>query len=214
MRNVDLHMQSSQTLCRVWIVTLSDQTQMGFTDHDRILVFQNIKCSPQSGFTPGETDARLGFSVNTGSIMGVLDAVILSVDDIRNGRFDNARIESYRVDWTDVSHFVQLGTGYMGEIRQKGAAFEAEWLGEGSRLERSTGRVFARICDAEFGDARCGLDPESFPEGTACSRTFEACQNQFSNTVNFRGFPYLIGDDAMVAGPKEGEPRDGGSRYV
>ena len=130
----------------------------------------------------------------------------------RQAGLDGARIESFRVNWTNTAEYVPMASGYVGDIRQQGGVYEAEWLGEASRLERSTGRVFARLCDAEFGDARCGLDPDDFPEGTACPRTFDAC-GQFGNRINFRGFPYLLGDDALIAAPQEGEVRDGGSRY-
>lgn len=214
MRDVSEEILESQTLCWVWILTLKDNSKLGFTNHDKVLNFKNIQCYPQSGFVPGETDANLGFSVNTCAVQGVLEGEIISPDHIHDGRFEQAQIDVYRVDWTDVFYFVHISTGYLGEIKQKGASFEAEWLGEARRLERSTGRVFARLCDADFGDSRCGLNVENFPDGTTCPRTFTACRDQFANSLNFRGFPYLIGDDALVAGPKEGEPRDGGSRYV
>ena len=213
MRNVSPELIDNQTLCWVWMMSLKDSSVLGFTNHDKVLNFLTIQCNPQSGFTPGEIDANLGFSINNGAVQGALDGDIINADDMRNGRFDGAKIETYRVDWQKISNYVHVSTGYIGEIRHKGAVFEAEWLGEGSRFERSAGRVFGRICDAEFGDARCGLDPESYPQGATCPRTFAACRDRFSNALNFRGFPYLIGDDALVAVPKEGELRDGGSRY-
>lgn len=213
MRELGEQLIESQSLCWVWILLLSDGSKLGFTDHDNTLNFIEISCQPQSGFTQGEIDTNLDFSANNGAVQGVLNSDFISPVDIRNGRFEGAQIETYRVDWNKTSNYAHISTGYIGEIRQKGAVFEAEWLGLSTQLERSTGRVFGRVCDAEFGDTRCGLNVANYPEGTLCPRTFSACRDQFSNTINFRGFPYLIGDDALIAGPKEGEPRDGGSRY-
>ena len=90
--------------------------------------------------------------------------------------------------------------------------FEVEMIGRTAQLDRTTGRVFSGYCDAEFGDIRCGLNVEDFPEGTVCQRTYAACEG-FANKLNFRGFPYLLGDDALTRGPQEGELLDGGSRY-
>jgi len=53
----------------------------------------------------------------------------------------------------------------------------------------------------------------NFPSGTVCPRSFSACRDRFNNALNFRGFPYLLGDDALTAAPRESEIRDGGSRY-
>lgn len=99
-------------------------------------------------------------------------------------------------------------------IRQRGQAFEAEWTGEAAKLNRSFGRVYSKICDAEFGDERCGLNAADFPDGTSCPRSLEACREQFDNVMNYRGFPYLLGDDALQAAPQITERRDGSSRYI
>lgn len=213
MRDIPQTLEGCKTLCRVWVLTLQDETRLGFSDHDRPLSFGGVVCKPASGFTPETANAALGFDVDNGTVRGVLDGIDIEPEDIRAGRYDSARLDHYRVDWTAPDQFVHMSTGLIGEIKQQGHAFEAEWLGEASVLERSTGRVFSRMCDAGFGDARCGVDVASFPEGTICPRTFSACRDQFSNSINFRGFPYLLGDDALVVAPLEGETRDGGSRF-
>ena len=91
-----------------------------------------------------------------------------------------------------------------------GEGFEADWLGQATLLDRSTGRLFSRRCDAEYGDARCGLTVEP---GQSCARTLEACRG-FGNVLNYRGFPYLLGDDVLQAGVHLTPSRDGGSRYA
>jgi len=95
-----------------------------------------------------------------------------------------------------------------------GDRFTVELSGQGAQLSRTQGRVFSRMCDARLGDARCGLSIDDFPSHTQCPRTFTACRDIFGNSVNFRGFPYLIGDDAMQSGPDGSPALDGGSRYA
>lgn len=47
-----------------------------------------------------------------------------------------------------------------------------------------------------------------------CDKRLETCRDKFSNTLNFRGFPFMPGDDAVQAGPVAGAPLDGSSRWT
>ena len=200
-------------LCWLWRITRKDGTVLGFTDHDLNIEIDGINYEGSSGLTPSEVDRRLGFSIDNGAMQGALHSDKISADDIKNGLYENAVIDCFRVNWKDSSQRVHMSTGRLGSIRQKGEAFEAEWVGESIALGRSVGRVFSKPCDAEFGDARCGLNATDFPDGTICPRTLTACRDQFGNVLNYRGFPYLLGDDALQAAPQTGERRDGSSRY-
>lgn len=162
---------------------------------------------------PSETDQRLGFAPDNGAVQGVFESERITAADIKSGLYENAAIESYRANWRSPDQAVHMASGRLGTIRQTGKTFEAEWTGQSVLLDRSVGRVFSKLCDAEFGDARCGLNASDFPDGTFCPRSYEACHNQFNNGVNFRGFPFLLGDDALQAAPQIGERRDGSSRY-
>lgn len=44
-----------------------------------------------------------------------------------------------------------------------------------------------------------------------CDKRIETCRSKFSNTLNFRGFPSIPGDDWLVSYPKSGGDNDGGS---
>ena len=218
MRNLSIDLQnhlagSATTLCWLWRITRTDGVIFGFTNHDRSLEIEGLNYEGSSGLTPSEVDSRLGFSIDNGAVQGALTSEKISAEDIKNALYENAVIESFRVNWKDTSQIVPMAKGRLGSIRQKGDAFEAEWTGESVLLDRSVGRVFSKICDAEFGDVRCGLNAADFPDGTTCPRTLTACRDQFDNVLNYRGFPYLLGDDALQAAPQVGERRDGSSRY-
>jgi len=205
--------QSTTTLCWLWRITRTDGEIFGFTDHDRNLEIDGINYEASSGLTPSEVDRRIGFSIDNGAVQGSLTSKQISAEDIKTGLYENAVIECARVNWNDTSQIVAMSKGRLGSIRQKGEAFEAEWVGESILLDRSVGRVFSKTCDAEFGDERCGLNAADFPQGTTCPRTLIACRDQYDNILNYRGFPFLLGDDALQAAPQIGERRDGSSRY-
>lgn len=45
-----------------------------------------------------------------------------------------------------------------------------------------------------------------------CDKRFATCRAKFANAENFRGFPHMPGDDALLAGVDPAQPMDGGSR--
>ncbi|WP_371396203.1 DUF2163 domain-containing protein [Fretibacter rubidus] len=212
---VKQHLESgATTLCTIWTLTLRNGTVMGFTDHDRNFRIKGVDYFAETGLSGGAVDSRLGFAVDNGSVQGVFRDDRITATDIDAGLYAGARLDTARVNWADLSQRLKISTGFIGEITRQGDSFTFEWLGESARLDRATGRVFSVQCDADFGDARCGLNADSFPTGTTCPRSFSACHNQFGNSRNFRGFPFLIGDDALTAAPRETDSRDGGSRYT
>ena len=46
----------------------------------------------------------------------------------------------------------------LSEVARRGEAFSAELVSLKADLERPIGRVFARTCDEDVGDARCGVN--------------------------------------------------------
>lgn len=54
---------------------------------------------------------------------------------------------------------------------------------------------------------------DGFAVTPGCDKTFSTCRTRFSNAVNFRGFPYMPGNDAVLAAPAANQVLDGGSRY-
>ena len=51
-----------------------------------------------------------------------------------------------------------MRSGSLGEVRRSGAAFTAEVRGLAHYLQQPKGRLFQSGCDADLGDARCGID--------------------------------------------------------
>jgi uncharacterized phage protein (TIGR02218 family) len=53
---------------------------------------------------------------------------------------------------------------------------------------------------------------DTFAVTAGCDKRFPTCRDRFNNTVNFRGFPHIPGNDFVVSYPNAGEPGlDGGS---
>lgn len=145
-------------LAWVWILTRRDGTRFGFTDHDQALTVNGVSCDPESGFESGNLRAEAGGSPAQGVVFGVFNSPAITEADLNAGLWDGARVHVYRVDWGDPDLNYRAFTGELGAMRASPEGFEAEVSGLSARLNRTLGRVFSRRCDAELGDARCGVD--------------------------------------------------------
>jgi len=146
------------TVCRCWRLTRRDGAVQGFTDHDENLSFDGTSFLAGTGFEGSELESRFGLAVTGTEIHGALSDESLNEAGLAAGHYDDAKVELYLVNWSDVAERLLMRSGHLGEVRREGGAFAAEVRGLSARLNEERGRVFAATCDADLGDARCGID--------------------------------------------------------
>ncbi|SHL64960.1 DUF2163 domain-containing protein [Roseibium suaedae] len=149
------------TLALCWVVTRTDGVQCGFTDHDRPVSVSGVTCLPENGLEASARTSGPGFAAAAGDVAGALSGPALSEDELEAGLWDGAEVSVHLVDWSaGGSVSMALRRARIGEVSRKGAAFQAELRGLAHVLEARYGRVYSRSCDADLGDARCGVDLE------------------------------------------------------
>ena len=216
MRTLDLgfrtHIESgATTVATCWTITRTDEVVFGFTDHDRMLSFDGTDYLPM--LDGSEVPARLGPQVDTGEMIGVLRSDAISEDDIADGLFDGAEVETWRVNWRNVSQRVLLRRATIGEIVREDLQFRAELRSGQQALNRVRGRVYSPLCDAVVGDARCGVSPAHPDFALGCDRQLSTCRERFDNVANFRGFPHIPGNDFVLRYPRGGDEHGGGGLF-
>ena len=153
------HLDSgATTLAWCWRLTRRDGQRLGFTDHDRPLGFDGTTFEAATGFTASEVKDGLGLSVDSLDVSSALRSDSLNEADLAAGLFDDAHVEIFRVNWADTTQRVLMRAGSIGEVRRSDAAFTAEVRGLAHYLQQPRGRAYQRACDADLGDARCGVD--------------------------------------------------------
>jgi len=145
------------TLCHCWKVIRRDGTIMGFTDHDCDLVVNMVTYLANTGLDGTKIDHALGLSVGGMELSGALTADGLSADDLLNGKYDNATIEYWLVNWADVTQTLLLDLGSVGQVKRSEYGFVAEMRGLAHLFDQETGRIFQKSCSANLGDAKCGV---------------------------------------------------------
>ncbi|RMD47082.1 MAG: DUF2163 domain-containing protein [Alphaproteobacteria bacterium] len=145
-------------LARAWILRRGDGLELGFTDHDRPVVVAGVSCAPTSGFDAHALENRLGLAVDNSAVAGVIDSDVITEADIAAGLWDGAEVRLWLVPWEAPEQATLIWRGRLGELRRRGAAFEAELRGLSEPLNRPQGQVYSRLCRAVLGDAACGVD--------------------------------------------------------
>ncbi len=103
------------------------------------------------------------------------------------------------------------------------AAFASGWFA-GGRLVFTSGANAGRSMEVKRHTQPSGFElwqaisepiapGATFTVTPGCDRAFATCKAKFSNAANFRGFPFMPGNDAALAAVSSSTPLDGGSRY-
>ena len=190
-------------------LTARDGRLVAGTDHDQTVAFRGDTYEPGLALEASGLPLSTGVQPESAALAGRLDHEGLTASDLKAGVWTGARVDVYRVDWSGSGAGVWLWSGRLSEVGEGVSGFRAECLCLKADLERTIGRRFSRVCDAELGDGRCGVTPgEGVP--TSCNKRFSTCRDVFGNMDNFRGFPFMPGVDFVIAGPS-GSGNDGAS---
>lgn len=168
------HLQDDVTTLTVcWRVERSDGVLILGTEHDQdVHVTVNHTALDLTGvyvalagITGSDVRSTSDMSVDnmevTGAInQGDLQLVDLSAADIEAGLLDDATVTLFLVNWQapDDGQIV-LRSGNIGEIsRTAEGQYKTELRGLAQRLSQNIVRTYGSSCDAELGDARCGIE--------------------------------------------------------
>ena len=158
-QSLQSHLDSgTTTLAWCWRLTRNDGAVFGFTDHDLSLAFDGTTFEPESGFTASEIRSGSDLSVDAQEAEGVLTSATITETDILDGRWDNATVEIWRVNWADTASRALLRRGAIGQVRRGRLHFVAEMRSLAHVLGQTIGRTFQASCDAALGDVRCGVN--------------------------------------------------------
>jgi uncharacterized phage protein (TIGR02218 family) len=199
------HLDSgTTTLAWCWRIERADGVVFGFTDHDRPLEFGGVTYEPESGFAASEIRSGTDLAVDAQEAEGVLTSETITETDILDGRWDNAAVEVWRVNWSAVSQRVLMRRGAIGQVRRGKLAFVAEVRSLAHVLNQTVGRTFQYACDAELGDARCGVDLEDPAYKGTGSVVALTGDRSFTASADFAAGLFTLGRLTWTSGANAG----------
>jgi uncharacterized phage protein (TIGR02218 family) len=148
---------TATTLATCWILTRRDGVVLGFTDHDRPIVLDGVTCAAATGLAASEDVAAAGLSIGGLEVEGALDSAAIAPADIAAGLYDGATVAVYLVDWSAPADRLRIRSATLGEVVEADGVFRAELRSAAHALDQEHGRLYQHRCDADLGDARCGV---------------------------------------------------------
>lgn len=147
------------TLARCWKATLTNGTVVTATAHDRNIVFDSLTYLSTAAYTPSDVASGADMSPDNLELEGFLASPHIVASDVQTGLWDYAAVEDFEVNYADLTmgrNLIRSGT--LGEVSTGLAAFRAEMRGLMQAYSRRIVRLTQATCDADLGDARCGVD--------------------------------------------------------
>lgn len=183
--------RQTTTLATLVRVTLTDGTVLRFTDHDRDVTFGGNSYSATDGVGRSAVKNSSDLSIDNLDVEGLL-AVLVTIDDVRQGRFDFAAVRVSLVNWQDpdLHGEIVLREGTLGQVQLRDQAYQAEMRGKLQTLTRRRGRVaepacpvdlFSPLKDTLTGDSGCGLLAANFLETSEVASVTD--RRQFTGPV-------------------------------
>jgi uncharacterized phage protein (TIGR02218 family) len=147
------------TLAFCWKLLRRDGAALGFTSHDKDLIIGGLIYRASPGMIPSAIERSAGFNADAVELAGALTSDALTDDDLTSGRWDDAQLDVFAVNWEapDVDP-MPLVAGNLGAIDMKGRAFSAELKGATQQLDQVVIEETSPECRASLGDQKCRVD--------------------------------------------------------
>ena len=162
------HYQNDTTsIATCWKVTLqgSPAQVLGFTDHDRDIVFSGVTYIARTGFMPTAYDTQTKMAVDNLQAQGFIDSELITEQDLLNGVWDYAEIEIFQVNWKNLDNGREiLIRGNLGNISLERNKFEAELRGLANAFTQTRNKMYQPLCRVQFGSTECGVDLNEYTE--------------------------------------------------
>lgn len=155
----------ARKLSTCWLITLPDDTNIGFTDGDRPITIAGITYSPDGGFRRSDNDK----SVDNGADQIVIESYFstqITEQMVISGQLRGAKVFIFQVDPRnlptslddDPLTFNPVNRGRIVAVNRTDTGYTATIQGIHSWLSQRSGWQVAPICRNKFCDALCGLN--------------------------------------------------------
>ena len=213
MRQIDEDLQAhlagdATTTCHCWRLTRRDGVVLGFTDHDHDLSFDATVFLAASGFAASDWETISGLAAPSGDVAGALSSAAISESDIAAGKYDGAKVEQFLVNWNQPSQHSRLKVMEIGEITRTESDFRAELRSMAHKLGQTSGRIYSRRCDADFGDTRCGKTVADFRATGSVVAATDMSRATVSGLGAFAGGYFRYGILTFTGGVNNGVSAD------
>lgn len=146
-------------LASCWQIDRTDGVTLLFTDHDAILTINGVNFLPAGSFSASARQKTSGLNEHNLEIVGVLDSTAITHEDLRAGRYREAKVTEYVVDWKyPWIGIIATHVWWIGDTTFEDGKWSAAMTGITRWFSPAIGRIYGRICNWDLGDANCRFD--------------------------------------------------------
>lgn len=143
-------------LAKCWRITRKDGAVLRFVALDQPLEIQGYTYESVGGMYPTNSRKEGELKDANQDFLGVLSSDAITNDDLRAGRYRNAMVEEFAVNF----EAPELGRYYLhrfwiGEVKWTGTIWEAQTNGHARWLKQKVGGTWGRMCRYQFGEPKC-----------------------------------------------------------
>ncbi len=152
--------RQSHRLSRCWWIRRTDNFNLYLTDHDHELTLSDgVTYTPIGGLDATAIRKAGALEEQNFEARGVISSDAITYDDLRAGRYHEAEVNEYVVDWLyPWAGNLQHTLYWITETSFDGERWTAQVSGIPYWLRFATGSLLSRNCGADLGDDRCGVD--------------------------------------------------------
>lgn len=150
--------RAAGTFCYCWQIILQDGAIIGFTTHDEDIQVDDILYLGAPSLNAPVFDQNLGMNVDSFEALGVIDHAIITQEDLRAGRYHDAKVILTLRDWSEPNEEVELMRGQISFIQESKNGFQVEIRQITDQLSQKQGRFYSAMCDTHLGSERCGIN--------------------------------------------------------
>ena len=131
----------------------TDGQRYFFTSTPSPIVFQGNTYSPSGGFSVSARRQQSGLHPKNLEARGVINSSNVTVPDLSEGRFDEAEVTEYIIDWLyPFAEPFKTTKYWITEVTWDGEAWSAQMEGQTRWLRNKVGLVFTRNCRHDLGN--------------------------------------------------------------
>lgn len=182
---------STVNLAVLVLITRLDGQVFAFTSWDVEISYGGNTYLPAISMNPSSVKVNADLTTDQMDIIGAIDSVLITEDDIDAGRYDQAAVQVMRINPFNTSWGVIIDlTGNLGDISYGDGKFQANVDSLGQKFSQQIGDIITPVCRVrQLGDAQCKVNIAAFQFAkTISANAGDNLTLSFADTVNPTGY--------------------------
>lgn len=191
------------TLAWCWDLTLTDGTVFHYTDHDLDINISGTNYLSSSGFKRTAISFTEGLQADNLDLVGLIDTTNVSQADLIAGRYDNATVYLFMVNYADLTMLtIPIVSALLGQVSFDRKGWHVHVDGISKVFEAKFGEVTSPGCRADFGDSRCTFNLATVTDTGSVTTVTDS--RSFTTTLAHGAGYYNLGKLTWTSGPNNG----------